>query len=53
MWYEFHKITVVLQRNFGGLLMGHLFCDYYSPIVGAARFFLVALATLTFEATLN
>ena len=48
MWYRFYKITVVLQHNFGGLLMGHLFGDHQSPVVGAARFFLVALATLTF-----
>ena len=26
---------------------------YYSPIVGAARFFFVALATLAFKAALN
>ena len=53
MWYRFYKITVVLQGNLDELLMGHLFCDCYSPVVCAARFFLVALATLAVEAALN
>ena len=53
IWYGFYKITVVLHHNFGGLLMGHLFGDHQSPVVGAARFFFAALATLAFKAALN
>ena len=53
IWYGFYKITVVLQHNFGGLLMGHLFGDHQSPIVSASGFFLLTFATLAFKSALN